>query len=199
MAVPAPTIDTTHPSPNKNYHNAYRHRAEALVWHVTVGGFAGSLSWLTSPASNASANYLINTNGAIYELVPPTESAWANGAVNQPDLSNPLIATWVRTPGLNINQRTVSIEVVRTQSAMNKPGGFTAAQHAALVTLSAWLCDTQAIVPDRVHIIRHAQIDSVNRQYCPGLAESEMQDWIGEIARLVGAAPPAQESVAYAL
>lgn len=188
MAIPEPTIDRSHPSPNRGYANGFAHRPEALVWHVTAGGFAGSLSWLTNPASQASANYLIDKDGAILELVPPTESAWANGAVNRPDAGNPSIARWL-AEGANVNQRTVSIEVVREQSANGRPGGFTPSQHASLVALSAWLCARFGIPADRGHILRHAQIDSVDRANCPGLAETELAAWIGEIAALVAPAP----------
>jgi len=174
---------TSKPSPNRNGYGGTR-RVDAIVWHVTVGGLEGSLSWLTNPASAASSNYVIGRDGAIYELVPPTEDAWANGAVKAPDTSNPVIAGWL-TENVNLNQRTVSVEHERLTSANEQPDGFTEAQHRSTVQLAAWLCQTFSIPPDRQHIIRHGQIDSVNRAHCPGLAESEMVAWIGEIAALV--------------
>jgi hypothetical protein len=194
MAVAKPPMNTTYRSPNRGGYSS-PHRPEAIVWHVTVGGAAGSLSWLCSPASNASSNYLIDRAGTIYELVPPTESAWANGAVNKPDMGNPVIAGWINAP-VNPNARSISVEHERTQSANNKPGGFTEAQHRATVNLGAWLCQEFGIPATRTNIIRHAQLDSVNRQYCPGLAEDEMIAWIGEIAALVGStAPPSNQTV----
>jgi len=183
MALAPPPMNRTYRSPNKGGYSS-PHRPEAIVWHVTVGGAAGSLSWLCSAASNASSNYLIDRAGTIYELVPPTESAWANGAVNKPDMGNPVIAGWINAP-VNPNTRSVSIEHVRDQSANNKPGGFTEAQHRATVNLGAWLCQEFGIPATRTNVIRHAQLDSVNRQFCPGLAEDEMIAWIGEIAALV--------------
>ena len=180
------------PSPNRNGYGGTR-RVDAIVWHVTVGGLSGSLSWLTNPASAASSNYVIARDGTIYELVPPTEDAWANGAVKSPDTSNPVIAKWL-TENVNVNQRTVSVEHERLTSANEQPGGFTEAQHRSTVQLAAWLCQTFAIPPDRDHIIRHGQIDSVNRAHCPGLAESEMVAWIGEIAALVNDPPPAPQT-----
>lgn len=189
VAVAKPAIVRSHPSPNRGGYAGTR-RVDAICWHVTAGGFAGSLGWLTNPSSGASANYLLDKDGAIYELVPPDQDAWANGAVAKPDLANPLIAKWLAEK-VNFNQRTVSIEVTREESANERPGGFTEGQHRALVNLTAWLCSRFALTPDRTHIIRHAQIDSVNRPHCPGLAESEMTAWIGEIAALVnGATPP---------
>lgn len=185
--VPQPQT-TSRPSPNRNGY-AGKRRVDAVVWHVTAGGEAGSLSWLTNPASSASANYLIGKDGTIYELVPPTEDAWANGAVNKPDTTNPLIPKW-QAEGVNFNQRTVSIETVRETSANEQPGGFTPAQYQSLVTLTAWLCQEFRLMPDRTHIFGHRTIDSVNRAHCPGLAESEWFALVAAVAALVNGPPP---------
>lgn len=188
MPVPKPQT-VARPSPNRNGYAGTR-RVDAVIWHVTAGGEAGSLAWLTNPSSGASSNYLIGKDGTVYELVPPTEDAWANGAVNKPDTTNPLIPKWVRE-GANFNQRTVSIEVVRETSANGQPGGFTPPQYKALVTLTAWLCQEFRLTPDRVHIFGHRTIDSVNRANCPGLAESEWFALVAAVAALVnGATPP---------
>ncbi len=193
--VAKPPIDTSHQSPNRNGYAGTR-RVEAIVWHVTAGGFGGSLSWLCSPAAGASANYLIDKDGTRYELVPPDQDAWANGQVDHPDTTNPAIARWLRE-GVNFNQRTISIETVRETSANNQPGGFTTAQRDSLIALTAWLCERFGVTPDRTHILRHAQVDSINRPYCPGLAESELQAWVGRIAALVkGGGPTVQDSIA---
>lgn len=191
MPVPKPVMYLRHPSPNRNGYAGTR-RVDAVIWHVTAGGFVGSLDWLTNPASGASSNYLLNKDGAIYELVPPTEDAWANGAVNQPDTRNPLIPKW-QAEGVNFNQRTISIELVRETSANGQPGGFTPAQYQRLVALTAWLCQEFRLTPDRTHIFGHRTIDSVNRPHCPGLAESEWFSLVGAVAALVGGAtaPPA--------
>jgi N-acetyl-anhydromuramyl-L-alanine amidase AmpD len=186
--TPKPPM-TTKPSPNKGGY-ATPHKPEAIVWHVTVGGAAGSLSWLTNPASNASANYLIDRTGKVYELVPPTESAWANGLLSKPDYANPVIKGWVDS-GVNPNTRTVSIECERITSANEQPGGFTEPQRKALVGLSAWLCSSLGIKPDRQHIIGHRSVDSVTRLHCPGLSEGEWDAWVGEIAALVSPPAPA--------
>jgi hypothetical protein len=93
VALQKPPVDTSHPSPNRNGYGGTR-RVDAVVWHVTAGGFPGSLGWLTNPASSASANYLLDKDGSLYELVPPDQDAWGNGAVSKPDTSNPLIPKW---------------------------------------------------------------------------------------------------------
>lgn len=189
-----PPMDKSHQSPNRNGYGGKR-RVDAIVWHVTAGSFGSSLGWLTNPASSASANYLLDKDGSIYELVPPDQDAWANGAVNKPDTSNPLIRKW-QAEGVNFNQRTVSIETAQEHSANEQPGGFTEAQHRSLVRLTAWLCQTYHLTPDRTHVFGHRSIDSVNRQHCPGLSEEEWDAWVGEIAELVGGTTPPAPPVA---
>lgn len=181
MALIPPVIDRTHQSPNRGYATG-QHRPEAVVWHITEG--TNSLGWLTNPASNASSNYLIARDGTIYELVPPTESAWANGAVKTPDQSNPLIARWLRE-GVNFNQRTISIEH-EGKTSRGAGGSLTAAQVDATVALTAWLCQRFGLAPDQTHILGHYEIDSVTRPNCPGFSAAEWETWVGRVAAAVG-------------
>lgn len=149
------------PSPNRGGYSA-KHAPRAIVWHITAGLMPGTLGWLRNPDSGASCNYLITKQGIIHELVPPTESAWANGAVNRPNRNNAFVDAVVRE-GVNFNTRTISIE--HEAKAGEAP---TRAQELASIYLTAWLCQQFNITPDATHIIRHADIDSVNRPYCPG-------------------------------
>lgn len=173
------------PSPNHGYPGDYR--PEAVTWHITAGTGASALSWLTSPASNASANYVITEDGVIHELVNPEAgqqgAAWANGDVQQPNLGNPLIASWVKA-AINPNRRCVSIEHAGQTSA-GKGGSLTTAQVEATIRLTAWLCQRFGIAPDRQHIMPHAWINSVTRPNCPGFSEAEWAAWVGRIAALV--------------
>lgn len=163
MGIQAPPIDTSHPSPNRGYNNGHQHRNDAIIDHITDG--TNSLGWLTNPDSNASSNYLIRRDGHIYELVPPGQSAWANGEVNQPNRANPLVAKWLEE-GCNFNQRVISIEHECTRAQK-----LTIAQLAASVWLHAWL--VQAFGIPLTAIFGHNQIDSVNRKYCPGWSGPE--------------------------
>jgi N-acetylmuramoyl-L-alanine amidase len=181
--VSKPPMQTAPRSPNFGYHNGFTHRPEAVCWHITQG--QSSLGWLTNPASGASSNYLIDRDGTIHELVPPNQSAWANGAVNDPDLANPVIAGWERE-GCNYNQRTISIEN-EGYTKYWAPGALTAVQTESLIALTAWLCDSLGIPPTRTCVIRHQQIDNVDRYNCPGFSEEqEMLPWIGRVADLCG-------------
>lgn len=185
VTISKPTV-TSKPSPNRGYNGA-AYKPEAVVWHITAGSGASAVSWLTSPASNASANYVILESGERVELVNPEAgpdgAAWANGDVQKPDLSNALIAGWVRA-GVNPNLKVVSIEHAGMSSA-GKGGSLTPAQIEATVRLTAWLCQRFGIAPDQDHILGHYQINDVTRHNCPGFSAAEWSSWVGRIAALV--------------
>jgi N-acetyl-anhydromuramyl-L-alanine amidase AmpD len=62
------------PSPNYTANRPYTTR---IVIHVTQGSFAGSVSWLKNPQSNASAHYVIrSSDGYIVQLVKEKDKAW---------------------------------------------------------------------------------------------------------------------------
>lgn len=173
--VEAPSVPTTtspkpamisKPSPNKNGYREPR-KVEAICNHIATATLASNLSWLTNPASGVSSNYYIAKSGDIYELVPYTSSAWGNGVLNKPDMSNPLIAAWARN-GINPNTRTVSIEHEGEASDT-----LTEAQIAANNRLTAWLASETGIAISRTTIIGHYQIDSVNKPFCPSFSDEE--------------------------
>lgn len=179
------------PSPNFGGYQ-HPHEARCIFWHITEG--VNSLGWLRSPASQASANYLIARSGVIYELVPPTESAWANGKANRPDRTNPVIDRAL-TEGRNLNTISISVEHEGFTSR-NMGGSLTDAQVDATVNLAAWLCQRFGIAPDQAHILGHYEIDAVDRPYCPGFSAVEWQTWVGRVAALVAgdtAPPPAAD------
>lgn len=186
---PRPTI-VPKPSPNRGGY-AHPHEPQCVVWHITQG--TDSLGWLRSPASKASANYLIARDGTIYELVEPTVSAWANGIADSPNLANPIVAACIKQKR-NLNTVSISIEHEGFTSN-NKGGSLTPAQIAATIALTAWLCGEFGIPADRAHIFGHNQIDSVNRPYCPGFSEAEWQSWVASVAaRASGETQPAPQS-----
>jgi len=174
------------PSPNCGYNGAAYH-PEAICWHITEGSGASAVNWLSSPASSASANYVVMESGEIVELVNPEDgangAAWANGNYTNPDLSNALIAGWVKG-GVNGNLRVVSVEHAG-MSSNNQGGSLTAAQITATVHLAAWLCSRFGISPDQDHILGHYQFDNVTRHNCPGFSAAEWSAWVGQIAALV--------------
>lgn len=76
----------------------FRYRVD----HTTEGGFSGALSWLTNPASQVSANYLVSKEGRIVQLCPLRDAAWHAGLTWAP--STPLF------DGVNPNVESVGVE-----------------------------------------------------------------------------------------
>ena len=180
--VEKPNVKTEPTSPNRGGYAGQR-RVEAVVWHITQGTSPGSRGWLCNPAAQASSNYLIERDGTIYELVPPDEAAWANGAVSSPNAANPVIAGWLRE-GVNFNQRTVSIEHEGFTSN-NHGGSLTPEQVNSTIQLTAWLCQEYQVPPDQLHIIGHYEVDDVNRHYCPGFSAAEWTAWVNQVAAVL--------------
>lgn len=51
-----------------------------IVLHASAGkSDAGDLSWICSPQSKVSYHYLVTRDGAVHELVDPSEQAWHAG------------------------------------------------------------------------------------------------------------------------
>jgi len=54
-----------------------------IAIHTTEGSYAGSISWLQNPSSNASAHYVIrSSDGQITQMVLETNKAWHIGSEN---------------------------------------------------------------------------------------------------------------------
>lgn len=185
MTVPRPPI-VINPAANRGGYSTPINK-QAICFHITDG--TNSLGWLTSAASGVSANYLIDRDGTIHELVPWTEAAWVHGVSQEPDTRNPLIADWVAR-GVNFNTVATGIECEGI-STCGQPGALTQAQAESLIALTAWLCQEQGHPCDRAHIIRHAQLQRIDRACCPGYDETtEMLPWIARAALLAGQAAP---------
>lgn len=145
-------------SPNF-WHGRSGYQPLAIVYHVEAGTEGGTDSWFARPASGVSSHFSISRLGIIRQHVPIADSAWANGVVMRPDPS----ISWLNPSRVNPNYLTVSIE------HEGYPGDlWTPAMFHADVALTAWLCQTLGIPPDRDHLIGHYQIDSVTRANCPG-------------------------------
>ena len=146
----------------------------AIVYHITDDpNLQNVLRWFQDPRSNASAHVVIDRDGTIYQLVSSTRAAWTNGDVNRPRQDIPWLTAAIAkcrdpegTPGpMNLNDFTLNVEhvCVRGQAP-------TEAQYRATVALSAYWRDRYELTIDRGHCLRHADINSVDRPYCPGMA-----------------------------
>lgn len=87
-----------------------QYKPTALVLHITDSSFQSAMGWFQDPHSNASSNWLIDTNGKWHMVVKESDAAWANGRLVNP--------TWKGIiEGVNPNLYTISVEVAST-------GGF---------------------------------------------------------------------------
>src|SRR5690348_13676290 len=125
------------PSPNYGYYGQ-KPRWRAVTWHIAEGTLDGTLSWLTSPESQASAHVVIARDGTIYNLVSLDDPAWAQGNICVPDRSNPVIAE-TAAHDINPNLVSYSIECVG-YSSWGRGGSLTQPQADALVRVTALLC-----------------------------------------------------------
>lgn len=73
---------------------------ELVVYHFTAGGFDGSLRWLTSRDSSASAHFIVRKNGEIWQLCPLQDRTWHAGGAS---------SIWRK--GGQVNNRSIGIEI----------------------------------------------------------------------------------------
>lgn len=73
MTVLAPLVQRRSPNCSSRNGTPVTH----LVWHSTAGSYAGSVSWLCTPAANASAHLDIREDGGeVTQLVKLAQKAW---------------------------------------------------------------------------------------------------------------------------
>lgn len=160
-----------HFSPNCGSRNGWK--PDMIVNHITAGSTAaGALATLCDPNREASAHFVIDKDGAVYQLVAIDRAAWANGTSN--------VATDNRYYGrsklaavqdrrVNANLYTISIEHVCVSG-----GTLTTEQLAASVELHRYIIGEVkrlygVIIPvDRAHIVGHCEINPVTKPNCPG-------------------------------
>lgn len=60
-----------------NFSSRHGQPVTHLLWHSTIGAYAGSCSWLCSPAADASAHLVVNEHGTeTTQLVKLNDKAW---------------------------------------------------------------------------------------------------------------------------
>lgn len=136
-----------------------------IVLHGTAGGSSAQAigEYFRDSNVDASAHIVIDQLGVIVQGVPLSLAAWGNGILT------PGHAPYL--PGdINPNLYTVSIEHVK--SSTDNSDALTDAQKQKSFEVIQCICDTYG-VPKRAGdatggIIRHADIDPVNRARCPG-------------------------------
>jgi hypothetical protein len=159
-------------SKSPNVMSRYGWSPDMIVMHVCEGSFAGSVSWLCNPISQASSHYVTGKNGELSQLVDLPMAAWCNGTSTVPtsggfygNSTNEL----VRTRATNANYYTISIEN-EGYSYKDLKGGLTEAQYITLLNLCKELITKYpAITIDRQHIIGHYEIAPSAKPNCPGI------------------------------
>lgn len=159
-------------TPNKSSRNGYK--PQLIVNHVTEGGYAGAVSWLRNPRSQASAHFVVSRQGEITQLVDLKEMAWCNGTGTGEKYNvNRSTVPLVKQLKGNANWYSVSIEH-EGYSYKDLKGGLTEAQYQASLWLHQYIQDEvkkifgNTIPFDRSHVVGHYEIAPKEKPNCPG-------------------------------
>ena len=113
-----------------------------IVIHDMEGGYAGTISWFSNPASQVSAHYDVrSSDGQITQQVRDSDTAWHAG-------------------NFDVNQHAIGIE--HEGFAHTGAQWYTEAMYKSSAALTRWLCDTFHIPQDRAHIIGHYEVPDPN-------------------------------------
>lgn len=141
------------------------HKITHLVIHGTAGGSSaeGIANYFATSDVDASAHIEVDQKGVIAQGIPLSLAAWANGVIGAGHVS------YIRED-LNPNYYTASIEFVKAST--DNSDALTPIQQQVGFELIKCICDTYNI-PKRAGdakggIIKHADIDPINRSRCPG-------------------------------
>ncbi|RKH52408.1 peptidoglycan recognition protein family protein [Corallococcus llansteffanensis] len=111
------------PSPNSDSRNGTD--IDTIVLHHTGSNNGkGDLAWMRNPQSKVSANYMLDTDGKIYQLVGDEKRAWHAGKAELHGVPT------------DVNARSIGIEIVNDGSGKT---AFTDAQYKALTQLVGYL------------------------------------------------------------
>ena len=156
-----------------------------IVLHIQAGTTRSSLDWWANGFVNgqkvtASSTVMIQKDGSILQVIPEQHGPWTNGDDNQP---TPTGQRLVNLPG-NSNLHTLSIEAEGMSGA-----DTTAKQRDSIVwQVEQWMA-TYGI--PKANVIRHGDINSVDRPNCPGAYYPIV------MARIGGGTTPAPKPVPF--
>lgn len=164
-----------HPSPNFNQRpetSSINH----LVLHYTACDFQRALDYLvhSQPPNRVSAHYLVNTDGAIYQLVPEAMRAWHAGSTSQ----------WGKV--VDLNNTSIGIEIVNLGHGEGGTDPYTVPQLQSVLTLCQDIIRRHGISP--WNVVGHSDIRPKDKQD-PG----EHFPWAWFSERGVGLWPHAME------
>lgn len=160
-------------SPNKMSRQGWK--PDMIVSHITEGSYAGAVSWLCNPKSQASAHFVVSKKGEITQLVDIREAAWINGTSTDSKKSNYYgnsSLKLVKDRKTNANYYTIGIE--HEGFSKDGQGKLTKEQLGATIWLHNYIIDEVKknygidIPLDRDHIVGHYQISPRSKPNCPG-------------------------------
>lgn len=135
----------------------------ALAYHITDDlNYESTRSWFMNPNSNASSHIVILRDGTPHQYVSSKDASWTNGDYAKYRTDIPWLVEAI-AKGHNVNDYTLSYEFVANGS--NPP---TKAQYETAIKLSRYFTRVYGIPRNRGHNIRHSDVNSVSRSYCPG-------------------------------
>jgi len=151
------------------------YKPDMITYHITEGGYEGTIEWEKNPSSGVSSNFVVSRTGRITQLVPITKSAWANGTTE----SSTKKYYYGRSTNKHILERkgnandyTISIENEGFYEIMG--GALTDMQLKANIELTQYIREQVKsiygidIPIDRDHLIGHCEINPKEKPYCPG-------------------------------
>jgi hypothetical protein len=138
---PAASCNYTNSNRAISYNSYNSYNIDTIVIHVAEGSYSSTISWLENCAAQASAHYVVSSEGGMAQCVREEDIAWHAG--------------WWDT-----NTHSIGIEHA---GYINNPDSFTRSMYHASARLSAWCCKMYEIPIDRKHIIGHSQVPG-----CPG-------------------------------
>lgn len=172
---------TNYPSPNhfngRKDNSGKIWKADIIVFHQTGGDtLSPALNWYMNSGAQCSPNWLIDTDGTIYQLVHPDNAAWCNGTnaiIGDPRYYRYALSSIVKSRSANCNLYSYSAEFVHCQW-----GNITEAQKTAAIELIQNVIiphmKKNGITPviDRTHVIGHSEVTPKTRDpeklNCPG-------------------------------
>ena len=163
-----------------NFHDRRGQVPVALVIHMTDDrNFSNVKNHFQNPGSNASAQFVITPDGGKHQFVGSNKSSWTNGIINRPrtDILWLNEAIQRSQSGLaNLNDYTLNLEILAARGDR-----ITNEAMESLVEIGRYYRGIYpTILPNRGHVLRHGDIDSVDRPYCPGDV-LDLNEYIQEI------------------
>jgi len=125
---------------------------DTLILHNTDCTLASAVQRFKDPASQVSAHYIVDRDGAVTQMVRDSDTAWHSGKKD-------------------VNQRSIGIEVVAFSSAL----GMARAQESTLIALAKYVLAAYSV--PLANILPHRDIKPTD---CPGWiwpTDTDFRNW----------------------